>query len=248
MRSTPAIPEIVRVLLTITDVTEAKAASKQQVDLLREKAVLLQEIQHRVANSLQIIASVLMQSARKVQSEETRGHLKSAHGRVMSIAAVQRLLSVSASGMVEVKPYLDQLCGSLAASMIADNAQLTVVVNADGSYVDATTSVSLGLIVTELVINALKHAFADERGGKIMVGYRTSGVDWALTVRDDGMGMSEEPEKPKAGLGTSLVHALADRLKAVITVSPGRPGTIITIDHREGSSADATSKDIVPAI
>jgi hypothetical protein len=88
----------VRLLLAITDVTSARAESRQKDDLLREKAILLQEVQHRVANSLQIIASVLMQSARKVQSEEARGHLREAHHRVMSIAEVQRHLATSSLG------------------------------------------------------------------------------------------------------------------------------------------------------
>jgi hypothetical protein len=82
----------IRLLLAITDVTLARAEARQKDELLREKAVLLQEVEHRVANSLQIIASVRMQSARKVQSEEARGHLRDAHHRVMSIAAVQRHL------------------------------------------------------------------------------------------------------------------------------------------------------------
>lgn len=82
--------ERVRVLLAVADVTEARASEKLKDNLLREKAILLQEVQHRVANSLQIIASILMQSARKVQSDETRGHLHDAHSRLMSIAAVQQ--------------------------------------------------------------------------------------------------------------------------------------------------------------
>lgn len=83
----------IRLLLAVTDVTEARAEARLNADLIRDKAILLQEIQHRVANSLQIIASVLMQSARRVQSEEARGHLQNAHHRVMSIASLQRQLS-----------------------------------------------------------------------------------------------------------------------------------------------------------
>ena len=89
--------EHVRLLLSVSDVTTARAADKVRENLLEEKAVLLREIQHRVANSLQIIASVLMQSARKVQSEETRIHLQAAHERIMSVAEVQRQLSASSS-------------------------------------------------------------------------------------------------------------------------------------------------------
>jgi hypothetical protein len=87
--------ERVRLLLAVTDVTLAREEARQKDDLLREKAILLQEVQHRVANSLQIIASLLMQSARRVQSAEARGHLHDAHYRVMSIAAVQRHLAAS---------------------------------------------------------------------------------------------------------------------------------------------------------
>ena len=75
----------VRLLLGMADVTDAKASEKLKDDLLREKAILLQEVQHRVANSLQIIASVILQSARKSQSDETRDYLRDAHSRVMSV-------------------------------------------------------------------------------------------------------------------------------------------------------------------
>ena len=151
--------ERARVLLAIADVTEARANERHKDALLREKATLLQELQHRVANSLQIIASILLQSARKVQSDETRGHLQDAHSRLMSIAAVQRHLATSQLGKVELRPYFFQLCKSLGASMIHDPTVLSIEVVVDESEADANVSVSLGLIITELVINALKHAF-----------------------------------------------------------------------------------------
>ena len=108
----------IRLLLTINDVTQARADAKLKDDLLREKAILLQELQHRIANSLQIIASVLMISARRVQSEETRTHLYDAHQRVMSVAAVQQQLAATRLGEVEMRPYLTDLCRSIGASMI----------------------------------------------------------------------------------------------------------------------------------
>ena len=152
-------PDHVRLLLSITDITEARAAEKVKDGLLRDKALLLLEVQHRVANSLQIIASILMQSARKVQSEEIRGHLRDAHHRVLSIASVQRQLMASQLGDVELGPYFTQLCESLGASMIRDHDELSIEVNTDRSATGPDASISLGLIVTELVINALKHAF-----------------------------------------------------------------------------------------
>ena len=118
--------EKVRVVLAATDVTPARLAEKQKDDLVREKQVLLQELQHRVANSLQIIASVLMQSARRVQSEETRLHLHDAHSRVMSIAMLQKQLAVTQLKSVELRAYFRDLCRSISASMIDDPQRLTL--------------------------------------------------------------------------------------------------------------------------
>jgi two-component sensor histidine kinase len=224
----------VRLLLAVTDVTELRRSDRQKDELLREKAILLQEVQHRVANSLQIIASVLMVSARKVQSEETRGHLHDAHHRVMSIAAVQQQLAMSTLSEVKLLPYFTKLCQSLGASMIYDHTQLTLDVSVDDSSVDSTASVSLGLIVTELVINALKHAFPGHHKGKILVDYRSeSDGGWTLSVKDNGVGMPAQTAPAKPGLGTSIVEALANRLDAIIHIVGANPGTMISVTHRQ---------------
>jgi two-component sensor histidine kinase len=223
--------EQVRLLLTISDVTQARISDKLKDDLLREKAILLQELQHRVANSLQIIASVLMQSARRVQSEEARGHLHDAHNRVMSIATLQQQLAASRLGDVELRGYLTQLCESLGASMIHDHDQVSIAVTADGSTVNADISVSLGLIVTELVINALKHAFPGDRDGKILVDYHAQEADWTLSVSDNGVGTPESLADAKPGLGTSIVEALANQLHATVETDGGYPGTTVSVTH-----------------
>jgi len=220
-----------RILVTVSDVTEARIAERVKDDLLREKAILLQEVQHRVANSLQIIASVLMQSARNVQSDETRTHLHDAHHRVMSIATVQRHLAASRQGDVELRPYFTQLCDSLGASMIRDHKRQTIEIDCDASSVNADVSISLGLIVTELVINALKHAFPHERAGRIIVDYKAKGPNWTLSVKDDGVGMPPTPGSAAPGLGTSIVEALAKQLKARVSVANARPGAAVSITH-----------------
>lgn len=225
--------ERVRVLMAVADVTEARANEKLKDNLLREKAILLQEVQHRVANSLQIIASILMQSARKVQSDETRGHLHDAHSRLMSIAAVQQHLAASRLGKVELRPYFIQLCKSLAASMIHDPKVLSIEVVVDDSVADADISVSLGLIVTELVINALKHAFPGHRSGTITVRYDSHGPNWTMSVSDNGIGMPDPSEGSKPGLGTNIVEALAKRLDAKVQVAHATPGTAISIIHAQ---------------
>lgn len=233
----------VRLFVAITDVTEVRANDRIRDELVREKSVMLQELQHRVANSLQIIASVLMQSARKSQSEELRDHLTNAHNRVMSVAELQRQLAVSSLNDVAMRPYLGQLCQSIGASMIADHDQLSIAVDADESSANPNASVSIGLIVTELVINALKHAFPDHRHGEIKVGYSEGVTGWKLTVADDGVGMPGEKPQAKAGLGTTIVSALAKQLHATVHVESGGTGTAITIKETKSRLIDGATQD-----
>ena len=224
-------PDTSLLLLAVADVTDQRLALKVRDDLVREKAAMLKELQHRVANSLQIIASVLLQSARKVQSEEIRGHLHSAHHRVMSVATVQRQLVTTGEAEVALDDYFAELCESIAASMIPDPKQLALSIDVDDSATDSETSVSLGLVVTELVINALKHGFPQGRAGTIKVSYRSNGADWSMSVTDDGVGMPKGGvEKP--GLGTSIVRALVAQLKANIRLVDMTPGTAVWIEHK----------------
>jgi two-component system, sensor histidine kinase PdtaS len=223
--------DTIRVVLAVTDVTAARLAEKIRDDLVREKEVLLQELQHRVANSLQIIAAVLMRSARTVQSEETRAHLHDAHHRVMSIATMQKQLAVSRLGEVELRSYFADLCSSIGASMIADHDRLSLTATVDDSKVDASVSTSLGLIVTELVINCLKHAFPGRnQTGEIKVDYLSRGAGWTLTVGDNGIGMPD-PGSEQPGLGTGIVDALAKQLDASVTVTDAHPGTTVSVVH-----------------
>ena len=227
-----------RVILTIEDVTELRKAqrdaatlSNDKDTLLQERATLLLEMQHRVANSLQIVASVLLLKARTVKSEEIRAHLQDAHARVMSVASVQDHLQ-DVLGDVDVASYLAKLCGSLSASMIANSGQLKLTVRADPSSITSHDAVSLGLIVTELVINSLKHAFPEDRKGSISVDYQTNAEGWSLSVTDDGVGRrATMGPKTKAGLGTSLVTALAHQLDARVEISDAGPGARVVVIH-----------------
>jgi two-component system, sensor histidine kinase PdtaS len=226
----------VRLMLAVSDVTDARLADRLKDDLLREKAILYQELQHRIANSLQIIASVLMQSARRVPSQETRSHLFDAHSRVMSVAALQHQLAATNVGEVHLREYFTELCQSIGASMIQDHEKLRLKVDADESLAVPDVSVSLGLIVTELVINALKHAFPEDRGGDIVVSYRSVAADWTLSVVDNGIGISPYAA-PKAGLGSSIVEALAKQLGARVQMTDAGPGASISIVHAESPAA-----------
>jgi two-component sensor histidine kinase len=221
-------------LLAIEDVTQRRDAAREKDELLRQKEVLLQEMQHRVANSLQIIASILLLKAKTVQSEETRLHLRDAHQRVMSVATVQQQLHASGlNESINIGPYLSKLCESLAASMIGERRPVSIRVNATSGRAVSSEAVSLGLIVTELVINALKHAFPTGEEGEILVKYDTQNSGWRLSVSDTGSGEATD-DPPHTGLGTSIVEALAHQLNAEVHKFGGPQGTTVTITKIEG--------------
>jgi chemotaxis protein methyltransferase CheR len=226
------------ILLGMEDVTGKRVLEHEKDELLRQKDVLLNEMKHRVANSLQIIASTILMKARAVESEETRRHLKDAHKRVMSVAAVQQHLA-GGTGPVELVPYLSNLCEALSSSMIGDDRPIVLKVNCDGGKATSREAESLGLIVTELVINSLKHAFSDEiADGLITVGYECVEKDWKLSVTDNGIGKPDGIfAQPKSGLGTGIVKALAKQLDAQVVTLSGPQGTTVTVTHATFAAA-----------
>ena len=222
------------VLLAFEDVTDRRGIERRLEELMREKDMLLEEMHHRVANSLQIIASILLIKARAVQSVETRLQLEDAHQRVLSIAAVQRHLHDTSVGQqVDVANYLAKLCETLAQSMIGDSRPISLKVDADAGTVVSQQAVSIGLIVTELVMNALKHGFRGAQpDAAILVSYKVADTDWKLTISDNGVGKAEPGAiRNKGGLGTSLIQALSKQLDAQVAIESDSNGTVVTITH-----------------
>ena len=220
-------------LLAIEDVTGRRSAEREKDELLRQKEMLLEEMRHRIANSLQIIASILLLKARTVQSEETRLHLEDAHRRVMSVATVQEQLRGTGFGdHIEIGPYLTKLCDGLGKSMIGADRSIDVVVEAGKGAAVSGQAVSIGLIVTELLINAVKHAFPGNRSGTIRITYSATGPAWRLVVSDDGVGRPSGDDRPTTGgLGTSIVQALVQQLEAQLEITSGPQGMTVTIVH-----------------
>jgi two-component sensor histidine kinase len=222
------------ILLGIEDITGRRVAQRERDKLLRQKDVLLKELQHRVANSLQIIAAIILMKAKAVSSDDTRRHLQDAHERVLSVAAVQQhLRAAAAGGPIEVVPYLRKLCDALSHSMIDDNRLISLKVGGKGGATTCRDAESLGLIVTELVINCLKHAFIENtKDGLITVEYDVSRTDWKLSVADNGVGKPDGGfDQPKTGLGTGIVKALAKQLGAQLAILSGPRGTTVTVTH-----------------
>jgi two-component sensor histidine kinase len=227
------------ILLAFTDVTMRRAIEREKAELLRQteellrqKQILFQEMQHRVANSLQIIASILLLKARAVASEETRSHLQDAHQRVMSVAAVQQHLhATDGIDRIEVGSYLEKLCASLGSSMVGESRPILIRVRTDAGEIASGDAVSIGLIVTELLINAIKYAFPTANGGaQVVVTYQIQDADWKLTVADNGVGRQlAQTGLTAGGLGTAVVKALAEQLGARIEIASSSAGMRVSV-------------------
>jgi PAS domain S-box-containing protein len=238
------------ILLAFEDITDRRAIERQVQELLREKDMLLEEMRHRVANSLQIIASILLIKARSVQSEETRLQLEDAHQRVLSVAAVQQHLHVVGGGeSIELGNYLTKLCETLAQSVIGDSRPISLKVDADAGTAVSRDAVSIGLIVTELVMNALKHAFPGEKpDAAIVVSYEVAATDWKLMVSDNGVGKPDvSAGDTKPGLGTSLVKALTRQLDAFVEIASDSHGTAVSVTHATFKSKSSKAEEMLPA-
>jgi two-component sensor histidine kinase len=204
-------------LVGLEDMTAAREFEDVQAARQEEQEMLLKEVHHRVANSLQIIASLLLLKARAVQSTEIRQHLHD----------VSR-----PGGDVELGPYLKALCEGLAASMVADDQKVMIATSSAGGTIKSEDAVSFGLIVTELVINSLKHGFPNGSNGHIEVDFVRDGADWRLSVSDDGIGRPSGPAiRVQPGLGTSIVEALARNLGAKVEIGLPDQGATTGIVH-----------------
>ncbi len=218
------------IFISITDITEERRTQRDKENLMLQKDTLLKEMRHRIANSLQLIASIILLKAGSVKSDESKAHLEDAHDRILSIATVQRNLDPTSKGsLVPVLDYLRTLCSSLAKSMIGGRKPITVKVTGGGGSVTPDEAIGLGLITTELVINALKHAFPKGKG-QVTVTYESQKNKWKLSIGDDGVGLKSNSARDE-GLGTSIVESLAVQLDAEVSRISTERGTVVSVSH-----------------
>lgn len=213
-----------KILISIEDITERSK-------LMHQKDTLLKEMRHRIANSLQLIASIILLKAGSVQSEESKLHLEDAYDRIISIATVQRNLDPTGDDSeVPVVQYLTTLCKSIEKSMIGGRKPITLTVSGTAGTVTPDEAIGLGLITTELVINALKHAFPSGEGD-VRVTYQAGEKNWKLGVSDNGIGLQATAKENGDGLGTSIVESLCSQLGASMQKKSSPQGTDAWVTH-----------------
>ncbi len=203
-----------------TDITEQRRAQRVAEEALHEKDILLQEIHHRVKNNLQIISSLLQLESRAVTDPVARERFEDCRSRVQAMALIhERLYRSGDLSAIDLGPYLEALAGQIIRSHGQVPQQMLQSVTVDVGPVAIETAVPCGLIVAELVTNAMKHAFPGQRRGELHIGLLARGDRWELAVADNGVGLAG-PVEPQGGnsLGLKLVEALARQLRGTVEV------------------------------
>ena len=210
---------------------EVRASRDRYAALAAEREVLLREVNHRVGNSLQIIASLLHLQASSSTQEDVKAALTNAMGRVAAVAQVHRRLYTSHDlKSVVLNQYLDALLEDLRRSA-EGNKMSRLTLKAEPIEIDPDRAVAIGIIVNELVMNSVKYAYPDG-AGPIHVDLRAQGDDLALSIADDGVGLDVEADPRSTGLGQRIVTAMAARLEASVERDPGHAGTRIVLRFR----------------
>lgn len=208
------------ILVMCRDVRAERAAAARLLASLREKEVLLREIHHRVKNNLAVISSLLHLQARVVNDTAVRAAFDETRARIQSISLVHEHLYQSPDlGHLDLGAYLTALTAQIAVALGADRRGLALTVAASAIEIDLDAALPCGLIVNELVTNALKHGFPDRRAGRVTIAVVEHRGQIEVVVADDGVGMPASIEIGTAGsLGFELIGALVAQLRGTLAI------------------------------
>lgn len=205
-------------------VQAAADAASEAVAALTRHQVLFRELLHRDKNDFQLIVSLLLMQRRKHPDPEAKRGFGHVIDRVSAISLAHDQLSIrQATGNIELSEYLRALCGSLDQR----REEIRVRAELDRAELTHDRAVPLGLVVNELVTNALKHAFPSDRAGTVRVTFRADAAgEGHVSVADDGVGMG--PRRPSSS-GVDLVRALARQIGGTLAYDTSEQGTTVTI-------------------
>jgi PAS domain S-box-containing protein len=219
----------------VRDITERKKAEDRLQASLQEKEVLLKEVHHRVKNNMQVISSLLNLQSRHVKDPEVLEMFKESQRRIRSMALIhERLYQSSDFSRIEFSEYIRNLATHLFHSYQVDASRVQLKIEAEKVHLNINTAIPCGLIVNELVSNALKHGFPEGRKGQLEIDLsRVKGDGYRLRVRDDGVGFPEGLDFRKTEtLGMQIVGTLISQIDASIDLVRDK-GTEFTIHFQE---------------
>lgn len=218
---------IQQILLAIEDVTERVRLEREHAATHERIGMLLQELTHRVKNSLQFIASMVMIEARSLERSEGKAALARVSRRILALGQLYSKLSEAATfEAVDSATYLNELCRDLIASIYKDgDAFIMLKTDIESELLPTDRAIPIGLIVNELVTNAVKYGFPGEAQGTVTVTLKRVSEELRLTVADDGQGF--DPRRADSGLGGRLVNAFAQQLGGQVERESTSQGTAV---------------------
>ncbi|MFW2829305.1 sensor histidine kinase [Sphingomonas sp. ID0503] len=204
----------------------AKEAVEAQLRESNERLqTLLSEVNHRVANSLQLVSAFIHMQAREVTDAGAKAVLADTQRRVAAISQVHKRLYTSDSvEAVDMSDYLQALVQELGDTWSTPAAPREIRLSANPLKLATDKAVAVGIIVTELVTNACKYAYAADAPGEVRVALSESDGAFRVVVEDDGCGLGQSPVSTGTGLGSKLIGAMAATLRATIDYEPSDPG------------------------
>ncbi len=226
--------EPVALVRVAREITERKRAEAQTIASLREKEVLLKEVHHRVKNNLQVITSLLNLQADRIPDERVRVVLRENQARIKSMALVHEELYQSEDlAWVSFTDYLRRLTQGLMQMYSNPGTAISMRFAMDDLRLGIDAAIPCGLMVNELVTNALKHAFIGRSHGVINIGFSQNENAFIISVADDGVGLPEGIDVDTTEtLGLHLVSTLAEQLGATLSVTR-KDGTAFVVSFEE---------------
>jgi PAS domain S-box-containing protein len=214
---------------------QVKSRTEELKATIDEKILLLREIHHRVKNNLQIIISLVNLQMRQIGDERLKQVMAETQNRVRAMSLVHEKLYQSESlSHIDLSEYIRFLTTQLFAYYGIDSRRIRLDIDIGKTMVDINTAIPVGLIINELVSNALKHAFPSDQKGTITIRSRYDDKVLSLVVRDDGIGLPPDLDwKNPESLGLRLVNSLVDQLDGTIELKKERGTTFIISMHRE---------------
>lgn len=209
--------------LLIKEILERRCVENELKQSLAEKDVLLKEIHHRVKNNLQIISSLLNLQSRKIKDQKARSSFLESNNRIQSIATLHEQLYRSKDlSRIDFSAHIRNMTNHLLRSYGVRSSDISVEIDAGQAHLNINTAIPCGLIVNELVSNAIKHGFAGRAKGHIRIGFAQEGEKYVLTVANDGAKFPEDVNiYESTTLGLELVTSLAKQLKGSVSMSSG---------------------------
>lgn len=196
---------------TSIDITDLKRAKEIKKDA-ENKALMLKEIHHRIKNNLQIVSALLDLQSEQTQNPEIIDLLEKSQARIHTMGLIHEKIYGSATlDKINFVDYVDSLTRYLQTSFIPDEKKITIILDIEPIYLNIDSAIPCGLIINELVINALKHSFLSQLQGEIKISFSQLAPErFCLTVQDNGSGIRENIDLENIqSLGLSLVNSLA---------------------------------------